>query len=171
MKPPPVCVELDLAAIVRAHQTQLFRYLRFLGCERALAEDLVQETFLALLERPFEERGPAATAAYLRRVARNLYLMWLRRRSRYPAFEDLDAADRVWERYARDDGGEGYLEALRECLAHLKARARHALVLRFQAGKSRAEIGEALGLSEDGTKSILRRARRFLRECISRKIQ
>ena len=82
MKPTSVVEGLDLEGIVRAHQAELWRYLRFLGCEATLVDDLIQETFLSLLQKPFEDRGPATTAAYLRRVARNHYLMALRKSAR-----------------------------------------------------------------------------------------
>ena len=38
--------ELDLERLVREHQAELWRYLRYLGSDAARAEDLVQETFL-----------------------------------------------------------------------------------------------------------------------------
>lgn len=170
MKPTSVCEGLDLEGIVRAHQAELWRYLRFLGCEATLVDDLIQETFLSLLQKPFEDRGPATTAAYLRRVARNHYLMALRRSARTPAFEDLDAADRAWQRFGREDGGETYLEALRDCYSKLKAKAHRALQLRFKEKMPRTEIARTLEMSEDGVKSLMRRSRKLLRECVQRRI-
>jgi len=38
--------QTEMAALVRAHQAGVWRYLRFLGCEPSEADDLVQETFL-----------------------------------------------------------------------------------------------------------------------------
>ncbi len=160
----------DFERIVREHQSELWRYLRYLGCERHLVDDFVQEAFLTLLEKPFEERSRPATAAYLRLVARNLYLMALRRSSRAPVFEDLEAAERAWVRHTRDDGGESYLEALRECFSNLKDKAHRALELRFAENLSRLQIADALELSEDGVKSLMRRARRALRECVQRRL-
>ncbi len=167
---PSVSEGLDLEGIVRAHQAEIWRYLRFLGCEPALVDDIVQETFLSILERPFEDRSHVSTAAYLRRVARNLYLMSLRKSARAPVFEDLEAADRVWSRYAREDGGENYVQTLRECFGHLKHKARESLMLRFREGLSRVQIATKLGMTENGTKSLMRRARQMLRDCVTRRM-
>jgi RNA polymerase sigma-70 factor (ECF subfamily) len=79
----------DLAELVRLHQAGIWRYLRFLGCDEARADDLTQETFLAVHRRPFHQRGAAATAAYLRTVARHQYLMALRHDRRRPALTGL----------------------------------------------------------------------------------
>ncbi len=38
----------DFAGLVRTHQVGVWRYVRFLGAEAAEADDLTQETFLAL---------------------------------------------------------------------------------------------------------------------------
>jgi RNA polymerase sigma-70 factor (ECF subfamily) len=69
-----VQVGFDPARLVERHQSGVWRYLRALGCDPVLAEDLTQDTFLAVLRQPFEEYSEAATAAYLRRTARNLYV-------------------------------------------------------------------------------------------------
>ncbi len=171
MDPTTLRRGLDLEGLVRAHQTGLWRYLRFLGCEPDLAEDLVQETFLALLEKPFEERGPASTAAFLRRVAKNLYLMRLRKAARTPVFEDIERADQDWRRVSGDDDGEEYVTALRDCFELLGTKARQALGLRFREGLDRRSIARSLGLGEDGIKSLMRRSRAALRDCVRRKIR
>ncbi|HRJ79073.1 MAG TPA: sigma-70 family RNA polymerase sigma factor, partial [Planctomycetota bacterium] len=70
---------LDVEALIVAHQAGVWRYLRYLGCDRAQADDLTQETFLQVLRHGFEQRGERETAAYLRKVARNCFLMSVRR--------------------------------------------------------------------------------------------
>lgn len=158
-----------LAELVQTHQTGLWRYLRFLGADESLADDLTQETFVSVWKKPFVERSSAATASYLRTVARNLFLMSLRRRKRQPMIERLDAADEVWRRYVGEGNGDEWLEALRECLESLNGRARQAIDLCYHDGLSRVEIGRELELSEDGVKSLLRRTRESLRRCVEQK--
>jgi RNA polymerase sigma-70 factor, ECF subfamily len=157
----------ELAELVRTHQAGVWRYLRFLGADESQADDLAQETFLAAWAKPFVEHSPAATRAYLRTIARNLYLMALRKQRRQPTLERLEAADDVWRRLTRDD--DDWLDDLRDCLEALTDRARQAIDLCYRDGCSRSEIGRALGLSEDGVKSLLRRSRETLRSCIERK--
>ena len=84
--------------------------------------------------------------------------------------EDLDRADEVWRRFAADDGGESYLDALRECVSSLDGRARRAIDLRYQDDRSRADIAAALDLGEEGVKALLRRTRDILRRCVEKRL-
>ena len=155
----------NLAELVEAHQAGVWRYLRFLGCDEPSADDLTQETFLSVHRRPFEQRSEEATTAYLRTVARNLFLMTIRKSKRRAAIEHADVADEVWTQHA-GGGGEQHLDALRGCVERLNGRPREAIDLCYEQGRSRAEIAEALGMSEDGVKSLLRRTRDALRKCV-----
>jgi RNA polymerase sigma-70 factor (ECF subfamily) len=160
----------NLEELVQVHQAGVWRYLRFLGCDESQADDLTQETFLSVHRSPFEPRAPEATSAYLRTVARHLFLMALRRRNRQPAVEDLELADEVFVAFHRDDSGEAYLDALRECLEGIQGRARESIDLHYRDGRSRAEIASRLEMTEDGVKSLLRRTREALRRCVEQRL-
>jgi len=161
----------DVAALVRAHQVGVWRYLRFLGCQPSEADDLVQETFLAVLRDGFEERSPGQTAAYLRKVARNRLLMARREQRSRPAAVDIESAEAVWARVAGEDGLGDYLAALGECLEKaVSPRTRRALDLKYRDRAGREEIAAQLGLAVEGVKTLLRRARAALRDCVERKI-
>jgi len=170
MKPVAMTTPLDLAALIDAHQVGLWRYLRAIGCEATLAEDLIQETFLSVLEHPFENQGPGPTAAYLRKVARNLYLSSLRKSSRAISWEEIEEWDREWTRLAGHDAGDALLVALDSCLQGLEQRTREALEWQFRERRSREEIATRLGLTADGTKNLLQRAKKRLRACIEGKL-
>ena len=161
---------LNVRAVVETHQVGLWRYLRFLGCDPATADDLCQETFLAVLRAPFADYDPAATARYLRTVARNLVRKQARRQAHAPSREELDRVEDLWEQRAADDGGEAYVEAVSSCLQRLDDAQRRALELRYTSESSRAQMGRELALSEDGVKSLLRRARAALRLCVERRM-
>ena len=144
--------------------------LRHVGDE-ALADDLTQEAFLEVWRKPFEEFSPRASAAYLRTVARNRFLMMIRREGRRPELTDLDAADSAWERHAGDDGGDSRVDALRACLETLKDQARRAIDLLYgEQRRSRAEAAELLELKVEGLKTLVRRAKVKLRECVERRV-
>lgn len=169
----------DAARLIEEHQVGVWRYLRALGCHAAEAEDLTQETFLAVLEKPFQDYQRAATAAYLRQVARNLLISSRRRTARGTVvvrnaaemdMAELEAAEAGWLRWSGRDDGEERLAALRRCLQTLTARARQALDLRFGKQASRAAIAAALEMSEDGAKNVLQRAKQHLRACIEKEI-
>ncbi|MBW3598770.1 MAG: sigma-70 family RNA polymerase sigma factor [Planctomycetes bacterium] len=160
---------LTPAELVRHHQAAVWRYLRYLGCDAAQADDVTQETFLAVLEKPFEQRSEAATAAYLRTVARNRFLALLRREKNGPTAADVAIAEEVWSQ-AAGAGEDEYLDSLDDCLMELTGRARRAIELRYRDDRSRREIAAELEMTEDGVKTLLRRTRDALRRCVERRV-
>ena len=160
----------DPEALIEAHQAGVWRYLRALGCERELANDITQETFLAVLEKPFDDYNPRATAAYLRTAARNLFISAMRKAGRMVVVEDVEAVETSWSRWMGEDNGEEMLEKLNECLQQLTERARWALQMRFRDRLPRVEIAEHLGITEHGAKNLMQRAKKQLRACIETKI-
>ena len=162
--------EGDLCAQwVGQHQTALWRYLRLLGCPAAAAEEVTQDALLQGLRDGRHRHADPRTLAWLRTVARNLWWMECRRRSRRPEVLDADAVERAWTEHAEPDGGDAYLAALRECTSLLPVRERTAIELRYGQGESRTAIAARLELGEEGVKSLFERVRRRLRECVERR--
>ncbi|GIW93471.1 MAG: DNA-directed RNA polymerase sigma-70 factor [Pirellulaceae bacterium] len=172
MKPTAVsgASELDVRKLVTLHQVGLWRYLRALGCPADMAEDLVQETFLLVLQRPFQDYDDRATRAYLRRVARNLLVSHLRRTGRTTQLEQIEELESEWDRWAGQDDGQHLLDALRDCFQQLSQRVRSALEMRFREKCSRRQIAAALQMTEHGAKNLLQRAKQKLRRCIEEKL-
>src|SRR5688500_7823034 len=162
---------IDPAALIQTYQVGLWRYLRAMGCDAAQAEDLTQETFLSVLQKPFQDMGPLATSAYLRKVAYNLFISFQRRAGKVTAVESVEDLDRTWTSWAGNDDGETLLDALRECLKGISPRARMALELRFREESSREDIAAALEITEHGAKNLMQRAKQQLRTCIESKIK
>lgn len=161
---------VDIEMLVQEHQAAVLRYLRFLGCEEALAHDLAQETFIALIEADFEIREHKATSAYLRTTARNFYFMWLRKTRREVRLPDEDVLEAAWHENEGEDEGARYRQALSNCLQGLTQRAQLALKLRYVENASREQISFAVGLEEEGCKTLMRRAKDKLRECIRKQV-
>jgi RNA polymerase sigma-70 factor (ECF subfamily) len=161
----------DLLALVGAHQEEVWRYLRYLGCDPAGADELTQDTFLAVHARPFEIRSPAMTRSYLRKVARNLFLKEKRRILQRPRFVNLDEADRCWEQTGAEEAGGDYREALRSCMAELGERPRQVLQLAYGEGLPRREVAKRLAMRDQGVKTLLRRVKDRLKECIDRRLR
>jgi RNA polymerase sigma-70 factor (ECF subfamily) len=160
---------LDVAALVEAHHAAIWRYLRYLGCDRALADDLTQETFLQVMQRPFEWRGDREAAAYLRLAARNLFLVNVRRSKLIKTVEDLDRADAAWDRAHADDS-DARQAALRECLEAVQGKAREVLHLQYREKRSGDDIARLLKLSAQNVRVIVHRAKQALKDCIERKL-
>ena len=161
----------DPVRLIENHQTGVWRYLRALGCDPVTADDLTQETFLAVLQRPFQDYNQAATAAYLRRTAYHFYVSAQRRAGKCQLVANVDRLDETWNRWAGQDGGEALLDALRECLGSLTDRARVALEMRFRDRQSRASIAAHLEISEHGAKNLMQRAKQKLRDCVKGKLE
>ena len=165
----------ELRALILAHQAEVLRYLRYLGADASTAEDLAQEAFLiAWKSRSVRAREEAGRAAWLRGVARNVFLMHCRRERRSPervTLASLDEAEDVWQTEMLR-GGDGFhtVEALRRCVAELDGKKRAAIDRRYAKGESRGRIAAVLGMTEDGVKSLLRRVRKALHDCITRRL-
>jgi RNA polymerase sigma-70 factor, ECF subfamily len=161
----------NLASVIRQHQAGVWRYVRFLGADRTEADDLTQETFLAFARSEFRESCERQTAGYLRVVARNQLLALRRKQNREISTVDLEAADSVWAAAAGQDGSlTDYLDALRVCVEQLEGRACRAVDLHYRENAGRDAIAAELDMKPDGVKTLLRRTRQLLRECVERRI-
>jgi RNA polymerase sigma-70 factor (ECF subfamily) len=168
--------KLDLADLASGHRLGVWRYLRFLGCDDAVADDLTQETFLAVARGTINGGPVRDVSAYLRGVARNLFIKHVRRSRREPAVEELDIiqaaeAEEIWRQFAGDDGGESWIAALRDCVERLTGRSREAIDLCYREDLSREQIARRLDMTPDGVKTLLRRTRQLLRGCVERKVR
>jgi RNA polymerase sigma-70 factor, ECF subfamily len=159
----------DFAGVIRRHQLGLWRYLRSLGAAADLAEDVMQDTFLVAMRRLHDERDDAATAAFLRQTAKHLLLRRRRDQGRREALL-VENADRWWQDAAAGDDGERWLAALRACVATLDGRAREVVERFYGDGLDREATAAALGMKENGVKTLLQRVRAVLRECIERRL-
>jgi RNA polymerase sigma-70 factor (ECF subfamily) len=163
---------VDLASLVQRHQAGVWRYLRFLGADTAEADDLTQETFLAVARGDFVERDDRQTIGYLRVVARNQLLALRRKQNREVSTVQLEAADSVFSAAAGPDGSlTRYLDALRDCLEQLEGRSRQAIDLHYGEHAGREAIAAQLAMQAEGVKTLLRRTRQVLRECVERKLK
>ncbi len=162
-----------LQSLIKTHQAQVYRYLRYLGAwDTTLAEDLTQETFLATYRSKNipPDDDVRRQAAWIRGVARNVFLMHCRKNNADPVRFNSTAvehAESVWtDKFLRRGDGFDFVEALRQCLDRVSGKSQEALQLRYWKKHSRTQMASALGLSEDGVKSLLRRVRSALKKCI-----
>lgn len=160
----------DAESLISEHQAGVWRYLRAIGCDPALADDLTQETFVAVLKRPFQNFGPASTASYLRRVAFHLLVTLRRRQDRITVTDDMEMLDRDWSRWAGSDAsGSEVIDALSDCFSRLTQRAQTSLKMRFSENATREQIAQSLGITEHGAKNLMQRAKLQLRQCLEEK--
>jgi RNA polymerase sigma-70 factor (ECF subfamily) len=139
-----------LDALVEQYQYRLVRYLIYLLGRRDGVDDLVQETWLRVLERGSSYDGQSRFEPWLFRVARNIALDAMRKR---PMFS-LDSNDDrgVRPSPASNEPSPFTLAArtedadrLARSLQTLESVYREALVLRFQEDLSLQEISVVVG--------------------------
>lgn len=186
--PSPADPDLDLFVQARSGDLVAFEQLvgrfqprvyglalRILG-ENHDAEDVVQQTFLSLIEHLTDFRGETAVAGWVLRIAANHALKLLRKRRGLPTvplaeteegYSDLPHPQYIapW----RDDAAEvasrrETRELIDRALIELDDKYRAVFVLRDVEGFSVKETAELLGLSEPNVKVRLLRARLALRE-------
>lgn len=171
LKPQP----LDLAELVGRYQTEIWRYLRYLGAKPSEADDLTQDVFLEVARKPFQQNSPKQSSAYLRTVAKNQLLMLRRKQKREGLQIDIELAESawsetVWAERAADGKWNPYTAALADCTEQLEGKSRQVVDLHYQEKQSREKIAESFDMKPDGVKTLLRRIRQKLRECVERKL-
>lgn len=161
---------IDAESLIAEHQAGVWRYLRAIGCDPSLADDLTQETFVAVLKRPFQHFSHSSTASYLRRVAYHLLVTLRRRQERVIVTDDMETLDRDWSRWAGSDAsGSEMIDALADCFSRLTKRAQASLRMRFSENASRDTIAQSLGITEHGAKNLMQRAKLQLKQCLDEK--
>ena len=156
------------AEVYRRHLPRVYRYLLAQLGDKAAAEELTSQTFLAALEGLAGYRGDGPFAAWLLRIARNKLADAQRRRRPLVSLEaaaELPATDAPPERAAL---ARLELEEVACLVRGLTPERAEALTLRIFAGLSLAEAGTVMGRSEDAVKMLVHRAIRDLRERMAR---
>jgi len=166
----------ELAELIDAHQAETFRYLKYLGANHAIAEDLLQETFI----RAFKAKNApdiqilVARRTWLRRIAQNLFFDHCRRNQKSPvSFSTLEveSAEAFWEsEFLTHNDGFDCIEALESCLKTLPERQQMIVQGFYSERRSRIDLAELFGISPDGIKMSLRRIRTSLGNCIQQRI-
>lgn len=154
-------------AVYRDHYRDVYRYALLSLRRRDDADDVVADTFDRAFAAWRTGHGPAGRALpWLLVIARRIVVdRWRRERlirwlpfatDRGPANEPADASD---------DGGRAEFWLWLEQLARaLPARQREVVFLRYQRDLSDEEIGEILGISASGVRTLASRALAALRQ-------
>ena len=148
------------AALVRAHQGSVFSIgLRMLN-RRDAAEDLAQDVFLQMYRKLGDIESLEHLGFWLRRVASNLAIDWLRRLP-YSSTQPLDDHAEV---AAPERAHDPLMDReLARMLDDLSPPARAVMVLRYQEDLDLAEIGTMLDMPVNTVKSHIKRSLTALR--------
>jgi RNA polymerase sigma-70 factor (ECF subfamily) len=144
---------------VRIHATELFRFAYWKVKDRALAEDLVQETFARAWRSwdSLEDRN--AARGWLYTILRNEVARNFERQQ--PVLADESELENM---VAEAQSGVAEGVEMQDLLGALPETYREPLLLQVLGGFSCAEIGKILSLSEGAVMQRVSRARAALRE-------
>jgi RNA polymerase sigma-70 factor (ECF subfamily) len=155
--------------LYRRHQTSVYRFARAMTGSPAVAEDIVQEVFLALMrDLDRYDATRAALRTYLFGIARNL--------ARYKArsVRRLISLDQAEEAVGREDPAAAIssneeTRHLRLCLGGLPARYREVIILCDLHELDYAETAVVLKVPIGTVRSRLHRGRQLLLERLRRR--
>jgi RNA polymerase sigma-70 factor (ECF subfamily) len=158
--------ERALREAIATYGRVVYGMARRVLAESSLAEEVAQDTFLALWRRPgaFDpERG--TLQAFLLGVARNKAIDLVRkeeslRRAKDALIAEAESVDAV----SLDDMGIDEREEVRAALGKLSPLQREAIVLAYFGGRTYREVAVELGIPEGTAKTRLRDGLIKLRE-------
>jgi RNA polymerase sigma-70 factor (ECF subfamily) len=170
----------DRSAIGRLydqHVDALYAFVYYrVGCDAALAEDVVQETFASALSRRAEyDPARGSLGSWLTVLSRNAIRDHIRAHRRgdelQAAWQRIDAtlAQTFAAMAERPLPGDVLERAetrdlVHMAVAHLPDQYRTALTRKYVDGESLETLAGELGISVDAAKSLLARARRAFRD-------
>ena len=138
----------------------LVRFALWLARDRAIAEDVVQETLIRAWKSREELKDPAAARPWLFTIVRREHAR-LFERKRLPLV-DIDSIEALGDPALATEGDAG-LDDLRRAIMQLPDEYREPLVLQVLGGFTTAEIASQLQLTQAAVLTRLFRARNRLR--------
>jgi RNA polymerase sigma-70 factor (ECF subfamily) len=171
-----------MEVLLARYKRPLFHFVLRLVRERGRAEDLLQESFLRMVENAGTFQGSASLKTWLYRIARNLCIDELRRQKhrRHPSLDapqgksDGAEGQNLYERLANVGPGPDRLTVDRDlgrrlasAIDELPEDQREVFVLRQVQNLSFKEIGDITGVSENTVKSRMRYALERLQRALS----
>jgi RNA polymerase sigma-70 factor (ECF subfamily) len=181
MRLNPMTLESELAALHKP----LLRFAQMQLRNDSMAEDVVSETLLAILEKPgnFEGRSKLSTYAtgilkfkiidVLRARGREVHVEPMDEQSLDDALDALFATDGhwqepppAWQHPERALEQRQFFEALQGCVDGMPPRLGRIFMMREWLERETEDICEELGISTSNCGVMLYRARMQLRECL-----
>ncbi|MEJ2087483.1 MAG: sigma-70 family RNA polymerase sigma factor [Gammaproteobacteria bacterium] len=143
--------------LVRRHQSRVLLLQRRLCRDRALAEDLTQETFLRAWQKLHTYRGSGSFQGWLAKLGYNVFLQH-RRRHRLQRLEaELDEASlETGSNRTPDETATADLDRL---LGVLDGEDQTILVLTYAMGLTNVEVAEVLEMPTGTVKARIHRAK------------
>lgn len=169
---------------VQDHGHVLFRYAMTRVRDRAVAEEVVQETFLAALKGKDHFKGQASVRTWLVGILKHKLMDYFRKSSRESPVTDLISSEESPEDFFDRNGKwkaapgtwgddpadvlekKEFWKTFKECMAGLPQRLADVFSLREFEGLETEEIRNLMDLSTTNLNVLLYRARLRLARCL-----
>lgn len=172
---------------VDEHGDVLYRYAIARVRRPEIAQDLVQETFLAAIRTHDRFRGGSTVRSWLCGILKHKICDYYRKRSRETSFTDLEfLSDECSDRFVPEgywvhmDGPkewrpeadevmhrDEFWKTMRDCLSKLPERVATVFTMREMDEIESKEICAMLAISDSNLWVMLHRARMALRDCLA----
>ena len=158
---------LAVQALFGRYHIQIFRFLVRLTRNEAIAEELVNETFMEIWRVAGKFEGRSSPSTWIFAIARNKALSLMRKRSDAELDEEMaanieDDGDSPEETTMKGDKAA----MIKACLARLSREHREVIDLVYYHEKSVREVGEIVGIPENTVKTRMFHARKRLSELL-----
>lgn len=155
--------------LMRRHNERVYRVARAIVGDEVEAEDVMQQAYVNAYANLRQFNRLAKFSTWLTRIVINESLARVRRKHRYEPFEEDQS--NVEALMKQENVGDPEREAasaelrvlLESAIDRLPDGAREVFMLRDVEGMNTAEVGTALGITDDAVKTRLSRARAALR--------
>ena len=162
----------------------LYRFAVARVKDAAVAEDLVQETFLAALRGRKNFRSRSAVQTWLTAILKHKIVDHYRKKNREHTMEDIETVSEAVDAFFKNTGSwkirpgkwdinpmkiyeqREFMDVLLRCLSKLPDRLAKAFVLREMEGLSTEELCKTMQISATNSWVMLYRARTYLRRCL-----
>ncbi len=172
-----------------ALRRRLLHHARMVMRDVSLAEDLVQDTLMVVVEGQSGYRGDAALTTWAVSILKHKIADWYRspahrRMVQLPDADDAELGDRIdalfdadgaytdpvpaWQQPENQAETRQMMGVLNGCMSALPNQTGRVFMMREWLGFENAEIAERLGLSAENCRQLLHRARMGLRGCMQR---
>lgn len=150
----------------------------------SVAQDLVQDTFMAALKSMKNFKGKSSEKTWFTSILRNKIIDHIRKKYKQPILETDQTGDIDTNSYFHSNGKwkdspkdwasnpeklleqKSFLEILKKCVGDIPQKLAHALTLRELEGVTTKEICKVLDISSTNCWTMLHRARLLVRKCV-----
>ncbi len=155
--------KMAASELVDMYYEQIYLYMRRLGHDPQISEDLTQESFFSAWRHIGQLRDGKSLNGWLYRIAGNVSRLFWRKHKQISTLDDIKLQD-VDKAIPDKVKHEEELERLKIAVARLPVKLRQTIVLHYMQQLTIAEAAQAADIREGTFKSRLNRALKVLRK-------